>query len=123
MKMNNMNDLIRRQSVIDLLEEWGGGYAYIEVETDGAIEAINALPSEQTEDVIHITGRRKFVSEFDFDEPEQTRMSNKEWIDFLSEQFNVSRTSARGMLHGLIKCKAEDNFKKQFSGGNNGSIH
>lgn len=47
------------------------------------------------------------------------RMSNREWVDFLSEQFNVSRTSAREMLHGLMTWKAEDNFKKQFSGGRN----
>lgn len=47
------------------------------------------------------------------------RMSNREWVDFLSEQFNVSRTSAREMLHGLMKWKVEDNFKKQFSGGRN----
>lgn len=43
-------------------------------------------------------------------------MTSKEWIDFLSEQFNVSRTTAKEMLHILMKCKAEDNFKKQFSG-------
>ena len=50
-------------------------------------------------------------------EPERKkgeRMSNREWVDFLSEQFNVSRTSAREMLHGLMKWKAEDNFKKQY---------
>ena len=52
-------------------------------------------------------------------EPGQKKMSNKEWVDFLSEQFTVSRTSAREMLHGLMKWKAEDNFKKQFSGGRN----
>lgn len=40
-----MDDLILRQSVIDLLEEWGSGSAYIEVETDGAISAIESLPS------------------------------------------------------------------------------
>lgn len=49
--------------------------------------------------------------------PERKKMSNKEWVDFLSEQFTVSRTSARQMLHGLMKLKAADNFKKQFSGG------
>ena len=50
---------------------------------------------------------------------ERKKMSNKEWVDFLSEQFTVSRTSAREMLHGLMRWKAEDNFKKQFSGGRN----
>ena len=53
------------------------------------------------------------------EQPERKKMSNKEWIDFLAEQFTVSRTSAREMLHGLMVCKAEDNFKKQFSGGKN----
>ena len=52
-------------------------------------------------------------------QPERKRMSNKEWVDFLSEQFTVSRTSAKEMLRGLMKWKAEDNFKKQFSGGRN----
>lgn len=52
-------------------------------------------------------------------QPERKKMSNKEWVDFLSEQFTVSRTSAREMLHGLMRWKAEDNFKKQFSGGKN----
>ena len=52
-------------------------------------------------------------------EPDRKKMSNKEWVDFLSEQFTVSRTSAREMLHGLMRWKAEDNFKKQFNGGKN----
>ena len=54
-------------------------------------------------------------------QPERKKMSNKEWVDFLSEQFTVSRTSAREMLHGLMRWKGEDNFKKQFSGGRNES--
>ena len=54
-------------------------------------------------------------------EPKRKKMTNKEWVDFLSEQFTVSRTSAREMLHGLMRWKAEDNFKKQFSGGRNES--
>ena len=44
------------------------------------------------------------------------RLSNTEWIDFLSEQFDVSRTSAKEMLHAMMSVKREDNFKKQFSG-------
>jgi len=43
-------------------------------------------------------------------------MSNKEWIDFLCEQFDISRTSAKEMLHVMMSVKKEDNFKKQFSG-------
>ena len=43
------------------------------------------------------------------------RMSNKDWIDFLCEQFEISRTSARDMLHEMMKCKKEDNFKRIFN--------
>ena len=42
------------------------------------------------------------------------RMTNKEWIDLLSKQFNVSRTSARDMLHALMTIKGYDNFKRGF---------
>lgn len=42
-------------------------------------------------------------------------LTNAEWIDFLSEQFAVSRTSAKEMLHVIMSVKKEDNFKKQFS--------
>lgn len=49
-------------------------------------------------------------------EPERPtgRMTNKEWIDFLVAQFDISRTSARDMLHVMMQVKREDNFKKQF---------
>ena len=47
--------------------------------------------------------------------PERTRMSNKEWIDFLVVQFDISRTSAKEMLHGMMKMKKEDNFKRDFN--------
>ena len=43
------------------------------------------------------------------------RMSNRQWIDFLSAQFDISRTSAKDMLHGMMCWKKEDNFKKKFS--------
>lgn len=46
----------------------------------------------------------------------ERKMRNKEWIDFLAYQFDVSRTSAKEMLHCLMCCKREDNFKKQFNG-------
>ena len=49
--------------------------------------------------------------------PERKKMSNKEWVDFLSDQFCISRTSARNMLHGMLKWKEWDNFKSQYSGG------
>ena len=45
------------------------------------------------------------------------RLTNAEWVDFLSEQFDISRTSAKEMLHVMMSVKKEDNFKKQFSQG------
>lgn len=50
-------------------------------------------------------------------EPRKGQLTNSEWIDFLSEQFDISRTSAREMLHVMMSVKKEDNFKKkQFRG-------
>ena len=43
------------------------------------------------------------------------RLTNAEWKDFLAEQFGISRTSAAEMLHGMMRWKGEDNFKKQFN--------
>lgn len=40
------------------------------------------------------------------------RMTSKEWIDFLVEQFDVSRTSAKEMLHGMMEYKKIDNIKR-----------
>ena len=48
------------------------------------------------------------------------KLTNSEWIDFLSEQFDISRTSAKEMLHAMMSVKREDNFKKQFSGRKGG---
>ena len=42
-------------------------------------------------------------------------MTNKEWIDLLSKEFDVSRTSARDMLHALMTIKRYDNFKRIFN--------
>ena len=42
-------------------------------------------------------------------------MTNQEWIDLLSKEFSVSRTSARDMLHELMKIKRYDNFKREFN--------
>lgn len=42
-------------------------------------------------------------------------MTNKEWIDLLSKEFNVSRTSAKEMLHLMMSVKKEDNFKRLFN--------
>ena len=46
----------------------------------------------------------------------EKRLTNSEWIDFLSKQFDISRTSAKEMLHVMMLVKREDNFKRQFSG-------
>jgi hypothetical protein len=37
------------------------------------------------------------------DEPH--KLSNREWKDFLSQQFDISKTSAREMLHGMMRWK------------------
>lgn len=42
-------------------------------------------------------------------------MNNKEWIGLLSEAFDVSRTTARDMLHSLCVLKKYDNFKRRFN--------
>ena len=91
---NNLaTDCISRKAAIDAChdyEDGEGAYAY------GFIveERLRNLPSAQ---------------------PERTRMSNKEWIDFLVVQFDISRTSAKEMLHGMMKMKKEDNFKRDFN--------
>lgn len=48
---------------------------------------------------------------------ELQRMTNRQWVDFLVAQFDISRTSAKEMLHGMMRWKKEDNFKKMFNGG------
>ena len=44
------------------------------------------------------------------------KLTNSEWINFLASQFDISRTSAKEMLHVMMSVKKEDNFKKSFSG-------
>lgn len=95
-------DLIRRQAAIDALKAMAVPlYKDPACEDiwerdrtlDSAIDAIRGLPSAQPE-----------------------RMTNRQWIDFLSAQFDISRTSAKEMLHGMMQWKKEDNFKKLFNG-------
>lgn len=50
----------------------------------------------------------------DFDGSKR-KLTNKEWVDFLSEQFDVSRTSAKDMLHAMMSVKRNDTFKKQLN--------
>jgi hypothetical protein len=47
------------------------------------------------------------------DEPR--KLSNREWKEFLAKQFSISKTSAREMLHGMMRWKKEDNFKRTFN--------
>ena len=67
-----------------------------------------------SEDVIYFATAERVLAELPSAQPE--RMTNRQWIDFLSAQFDISRTSAKEMLHGMIQCKKEDNFKKLFNG-------
>ena len=46
------DDTISRRSAIDLLKKLSDGYSYIEVETNWAIKAIEALPSADTVEVV-----------------------------------------------------------------------
>lgn len=39
-------------------------------------------------------------------------LSNKEWINLLANEWNVSRTTARKMLHQLIIYKKRDECHK-----------
>jgi len=93
-------DCISRQAAIDALAKFVP-YAICDESTESytngltdAYYLICRLPSEQPE-----------------------RMTNRQWIDFLSVQFDISRTSAKEMLHGMMRWKKEDNFKKMFNGG------
>ena len=59
----------------------------------------------------------KLILELLEQEPKtDVKLTNSEWIDFLCKQFDISRTSAKTMLHVMMSVKKEDNFKKQFSG-------
>ena len=40
-------------------------------------------------------------------------MTDKEWIDLLSKEWNVSRSMARKMLHGLYQVKILDTLRKE----------
>jgi hypothetical protein len=86
-----MSDLISRQAAINALDTglWGAEWDKVL-----ATAMLKDLPSAQPE-----------------------RMTNRQWIDFLSAQFDISRTSAKEMLHGMMQWKKEDNFKKMFNGG------
>ena len=42
-------------------------------------------------------------------------LSNRGWVDILSKQFNISRRSAKEMLHLMMSVKMEDNFKSSLA--------
>ena len=74
----------------------------------------NGMPTSKfyaIDDVIHYVKTMPTIAP----EIKTGRMSNKDWIDFLCEQFDISRTSARDMLHEMMKCKKEDNSKRIFN--------
>lgn len=93
-------DTISRAAAIDILYNFAGCIADTPGDWYKAFEKykydLENLPSAQPE---RKTGR----------------MSNKDWINFLCEQFDISRTSARDMLHGMMNYKKEDNFKRLFN--------
>ena len=94
-----MDDLISRQGAIDAV-----------MNTEPLFFDFDTLePCQKTKDVV------KAINDLPSAQPERTRMSNKEWIDFLVVQFDISRTSAKEMLHGMMKMKKEDNFKRDFN--------
>ena len=99
-----MDDLISRQAAIDALDQ-----IVYEMER---MERWNSKYKEQRKGVCTA---KNVISDLPSAQPERTRMSNKEWIDFLVVQFDISRTSAKEMLHGMMKMKKEDNFKRDFN--------
>ena len=69
----NGSDVISRQDAIYYVKQATIGETDVMKAWVKAQTHLMRLPSAQPEDVIHITGRRKFVSEFDFDEDEPER--------------------------------------------------
>ena len=64
------NDLISRNSVIELLKKWSDGYTYIELPTEDAINQMSSLPTVRCEtpnnDLISREDLKKAISgEFD----------------------------------------------------------
>lgn len=121
-------DAVSRQAVLDLIADY-------DLSMGQVVKAVHALPSvtpqepqsfkwctdcreyDQEKHCCHRYSKviRDTVAEIG-QEPKTGQMTNSEWIEFLSKQFDISRTSAKEMLHGMMSVKKEDNFKKQFSG-------
>jgi hypothetical protein len=83
------------------------------LEQGSVLDKIRAEIKTMSGDIETIADVLKIIKKYE--EP-SIKLTNSEWIDFLSEQFNISRTSAKEMLHTMMSVKKEDNFKKQFSG-------
>lgn len=96
-----MDDLISRQNAIDALDQ--------------IVDEMERWNSKYKEQRKGVCTAKNVISDLPSAQPERTRMSNKEWIDFLVVQFDISRTSAKEMLHGMMKMKKEDNFKRDFN--------
>ena len=95
-----VNDCISRQAAKDALAKF----------------VPYAICDESTESYTNgLTDAYNLICQLPSAQPE--RMTNRQWIDFLSAQFDISRTSAKEMLHGMMRWKKEDNFKKMFNGG------
>ena len=88
------------------------------ISRQAAIDAVNNLTYPSS-----LVDVKRILVDLPSAQPE--RMTNRQWIDFLSAQFDISRTSAfdisrtsaKEMLHGMMQWKKEDNFKKLFNGG------
>ena len=100
-------DLISRQAAIDAVKKNTFRLTFAEEQNgEGHVAwSANAVYSDVIEGAL---------LELPSAQPE--RMTNRQWIDFLSAQFDISRTSAKEMLHGMMQWKKEDNFKKLFNG-------
>lgn len=103
-----MNDLIKRQDAIDAVRN-----SYDEILD---FSSNGHTIADSVEDIINTVQAIKTFKFVRCKNCAVMRLSNKEWIDFLVAQFNISRTSARNMLHVMMQVKREDNFKKKFSG-------
>lgn len=95
------DDAISRQAVLDMAST-------IQTDDSSGNELLDVVEVDDIKALPPVTPQLR-------KEEVQNRLTNKEWIDLLSEQFDVSRTSARDMLHAMMSVKKEDNFKKQFN--------
>lgn len=104
--LSECDDCISRQAVLNTLDKMDKA-----LDTDRTVESYKKLLTECYKDLPSVTPKEKTG---------HRKLTNHEWIDFLSEQFDISRTSAKEMLHAMMSVKKEDNFKKQFSQGKKG---